>query len=735
LGYFPKPLSRCGPGSQVWCDDVRVAAADGPVDTPDLGYLDALAEAAIVVASVGEITFVNTAAEHLLGVRGDALRGRLVAEAVFSSDDQAPFREAFGQVLAGVTWLGELDVVRSDGTTFRVEVSCAPVRRDGVAAGLLCVLNELGGARSRVHVARRLADRITGLARVAAELAVADDLDTVTKVVIAEAADAVGATVGSLSLLVDPETLALAGLRGGREGAARRWTRFSVHDLTPAGDVARSGETLVLLGRDAIAEQYPDLERAAEGERSMVALPLRLTGRTIGVVTWSFPGRRRIDVAEMEFYGVIADSCAQAIGRIRAQQESARQGARVQFLADATSKLSESLDYQRTLAEVARMAVPTFADWCAIDLVQDDRLHRLAAEHVDPAKVAMAVELQARYPAERDDGGVWDVIHTAEPLLVGEITDEMFAPSARDEEHLRLILALQLRSVIIVPLVARGTVLGAMTLVMAESDRRYDEGDLGFASDLGRRAAIAIDNSDLHTETLEAAERLQRAVLPELPEEIPGWEVASYYSPAGRTEVGGDFFDALPLPDGRLVVLVGDVMGRGVRAAAAMAQVRAAIRAYIAVDPDPVHVLRMMDRLFTAYDVAQLVTLVYLVADPGHDHVLMVNAGHPPPVVLRADGTVEQLPSTGGPPLGAGEGDRAVTSFALASGDLVLLFTDGLIERREEAIDVGQRRVVAGVPALAEGPLSQRLEELVDTIRDHTRSDDVAALAVRRRTV
>jgi PAS domain S-box-containing protein len=711
---------------------VRVSGADGPEGYLEFGHLDALGEAAIVADAQGRIVFVNTAAEQLLALRGEALSGRPVAEAVFSGDDQDPFREASGQVLTGVPWLGELDVVRADGSTTRTEVSCTPLRRGGTNEGLLCVINELSGTRSRVHVARRLADRITGLARVAAELATAEDLDTVTKVVIGEAADAVGATVGSLSLLVGPDTLSLAGLRGGREGAAGRWTRYSVHDPTPAGDVARSGETLVLLGREAIAQRYPDLERAAEGERSMIALPLRLTGRTIGVVTWSFPGRRRIDVAEMEFYGVIADSCAQAIERIRAQQESGRQAARVQFLADATSTLSESLDYQRTLAEVARMAVPTFADWCAIDLVEDDRLHRLAVEHVDPAKVALAIELQDRYPAPPDGGGVWEVIRTGETMLVSEITDEMLTPAAQDEEHLRIIVALRLRSVIIVPLVARGTVLGAMTMVMAESDRRYDESDLGFAADLGRRAAIAIDNSQLHTETLEAAERLQRAVLPELPDKISGWEVASYYSPAGRTEIGGDFFDVLPLPGGRLVVLVGDVMGRGVRAAAAMAQMRAAIRAYVAIDPEPAHVLQMMDRLFRAYDIGQLVTLVYLVADPDHDLVAMANAGHPPPVVLRADGSVEQLPSTEEPPLGASAGAREVTTFRLAPGDLVLAFTDGLIERRNEDIDVGQHRVVEAVTRLNGGVLPDRLEQLVTHIRDRTRSDDVAALAVRR---
>jgi len=272
-----------------------------------------------------------------------------------------------------------------------------------------------------------------------------------------------------------------------------------------------------------------------------------------------------------------------------------------------------------------------------------------------------------------------------------------------------------------------------MTMVMAESDRRYSEQDLGFASDLGRRAALAIDNSHLHTETLEAAVRLQHAVLPELPAEIPGWEVASYYSPSGRTEVGGDFFDVLPQPDGRLVVCVGDVMGRGVRAAASMAQMRAAIRAYVAVDPDPTHVLGMMDRLFTAYEIGQLVTMVYLITDTAGGQVSMMNAGHPPPVVLRSDGSVEQLLSTGDPPLGTGEGDREITSFSLRAGDLVLAFTDGLIERRGEDIDVGQLRVAEAVTDLGRGPLTERLEQLVSRISDHTRSDDVAALALRRR--
>jgi hypothetical protein len=432
----------------------------------------------------------------------------------------------------------------------------------------------------------------------------------------------------------------------------------------------------------------------------------------------------------MEFYTVLADSCAQAVERIRAQQASAEQEARVRFLADATSKLAESLDYQRTLAEVARMAVPAFADWCAIDLVDDARLRRLAVEHVDPEKVAMALEVERRFPAGPEEGGAWAVIRSGEPLLLPEVTDEMIAPAARSDEHLRLLLELQLRSVVMTPLIARGTVLGVMTWVMAESGRHYRQVDLDFATDLARRAAIAIDNSQLHTDTLEAATRLQAAVLPQLPGSVSGWEIASHYSPSGRTEVGGDFFDIVPLDGDRVVVFVGDVMGRGVRAAAAMAQMRSAVRAYVADDPTPHVVFAKLDRLFAFYDLDQLVTMVYLLAEG--QSVQVMAAGHPPPVLLRQDCGAEQVATVPGRPFGAEPVDRVATTFELADGDVIVAFTDGLIERRGEAIDVGERRLLEALTARRDCRLAELLAKVVADVQDISRDDDVAALALRR---
>jgi len=683
--------------------------------------------------TAGQIIFANATARRLYRFLGEDLARLSLASGLLPDDEHDGFREIERQALGGVHWNGRLDVRRVDGSVRAAEVSCSPLRRDGGVVGVVCVIDDTDLDRGPGREVRRLGDRLTRLARVGADLGTADDIETVTKVVITQVADAAGATVASISLVRDESTLALVGLRGGPEGAAQRWATYSIHDHNPASDVARTGRLLVLTGKEAFRTRYPDLEPASEGERSMVCLPLRVVGRAVGVITLSFPGRREFDNAELEFFGIIADSCAQALERIRAQQEAAEQAARVRFLADASIELSKSLDYEATLASVARLAVPAFADWCAIDVVEDDRLHRLAVEHVDPDKVRLALELERRYPSDRDAaGGAWEVMRTGQSLLIPDVTDDMIVAAAKDDEHLRLARQLALRSALVVPLVARGRVLGVITWVCAESERRYTDSDVAFAEDLGRRGAIAIDNAQLHSETLEAAVRLQRAVLPELAVDVPGWEIASHYSPAGRTEVGGDFYDAVALPDGRLAWFVGDVMGRGVTAAASMAQMRAAIRAYIAVDPTPEVVLGKLDLLFATYDMAQLVTLVYGVADPDRDELVLINAGHPPAVVLRKDGAAEQLPSADGPPLGVGEGVRESMVLGFRDGDTLVAFTDGLIERREEDIDDGQRRALVAITALADQPVDAALEDLVENVRDHTREDDVAVLVARR---
>ena len=174
---------------------------------------------------------------------------------------------------------------------------------------------------------------------------------------------------------------------------------------------------------------------------------------------------------------------------------------RRRFLLRAVDELSSSLDYEPTLAAVARLAVPALADWCAVDIVDGDQLKRLATAHVDPDKVASVAELARRYPPNPSSkNGVHEIIRTGKPQLMSEIPRALLTAAAVDQEHLKLIEELELRSYVGVPLSVGGKVLGAITFVMAESNRVYGEDDLAFAREVADRAALAIENARLFRE-------------------------------------------------------------------------------------------------------------------------------------------------------------------------------------------------------------------------------------------
>ena len=579
---------------------------------------------------------------------------------------------------------------------------------------------------------RQVGENLAQLARVTSELTTASSVEAVTKIVTHHMADALGATIAGLAL-VEGDHARLLGVRGIGAPEAAQWEVIPLEQATTVTDVIRTGRRLVLAGAEAIAAHYPELPTASRGERTTVTVPLRVAGRTRGCIHLSIPGSGEPHPAELEFLDILADTCAQAFERIEASEVAAEQTARLAFLAEASIELGRSLDLPVTIRRVAQLAVPDFADWCAIDVVRDGTLHRLAVAHVDPAKVELAMALQERWPPDPSSRfGAMEVVRSGQPMLFPEISDEMLVMTAQDEEHLRVARELHLRSALAVPLLVRGRAMGVLTWVSTDDNRRYDEDDLHFAEHLARRSASALDNAELYSQTLAVAEQLQRAVLPESVEGTADWEVHCHYLPSGRTEVGGDFYDAFPLEDGRMVAFVGDVMGRGVAAAAAMASMRASVRAFASVDPTPEVVMDKLDGMIQRYGTEQLVTLAYILTDVEDDVLHLANAGHLPPWVLRADGTVEQLPFAEGPPLGLGDGHRTGATVRFACGDSLLVLTDGLVERRDEDIDEGLRRLRAEVPRLAASPLSQSLVELVDAVRDERYDDDVAALVLRR---
>jgi PAS domain S-box-containing protein len=406
------------------------------------------------------------------------------------------------------------------------------------------------------------------------------------------------------------------------------------------------------------------------------------------------------------------------------------------FLDAASQALSASLDPVETLDEVARLAVPRLADWCAVQLAPNVRgtYEQVAVAHVDPEKVRWARELQERYPPDPDaPTGAPEVIRSGRSELYPVIDAALLEAAALDDEQREIVRQLQMNSAMVVPMTARGRTLGAITFVYAESGRQYGTRELELAEELGRRAGLALDHARLFAREHRAAETLQRALLPDALPDVPGHELAVRYLPSdARDHAGGDWYDAFALPDGRFGIVVGDVGGRGIAAAATMGQIRNALRAYAVKGAAPAEV---MDDLHALVDASAgtitFATAIYVALDPASGDGELATAGHLPPLLVHADGRSEYLAVPRCPPLGlSGAPPCGSARFCLGAGDTLWLYTDGLVESRERPID-------AGLSALAElaGRERGHLDILADTLLSalpRSREDDVALLGLRR---
>ena len=706
---------------------------------PSRRLLDGLSVAAVAVDAAGTVIYCNDAAVSLFGSSESDLRGAPLTSTLFADVDRDAARQVLTRVLTGAAWNGDLRLTVAGGRARQMATSWSPVNDGLRTTGVLLLAEDTHAGEpdegsSPAEYARLLTRRLNRLAAVTTDLLAATSVEDVSRVVTDHMTDAAGATVGSIALLVDADTLALIGVRGVTDAVASRWSTFPVGDANPASEAVRTGKPVIVEGLAEMMARFPGLSSGEGGELSTTCLPLLVAGRPLGAVTLTFPGRRRVDGPELLFLRLLADICAHAIDRIGTQEEAVDREAKLAFLADASARLAGDLDYESTLVAVAEAAVPWFADWCAIALEDDGRLRNLSVAHAKPESAPLVAELEEKYPADPESGqGGYQVLRTGKSLLVPEVTDEMLVQAARDEEHLRLVRELNLRSALSCPLKVHDRVLGVVTWVAGESGRRFTADDLAFGEDLAHRAAVAIDNAQLHSQVRDVALRLQQAVLPERLPDTPGWGAAVAYQPAGRTDAGGDFYDVVPLDGDRLALFVGDVMGRGVQAASVMAQMRSAIRTLVAIDPDPATVLSRLDDVFERLDLEHLVTLAYAVADRRRGTIDVINAGHPAPLLLRPGSEVAIVRADETMLLGAGRGTRGVVTLPYAPGDAVLLYTDGLIERRGEDTDAGMDRLIAAARGLGRAEdLTAALSAVVEEVRDPTRDDDVAALVVRR---
>jgi len=459
-------------------------------------------------------------------------------------------------------------------------------------------------------------------------------------------------------------------------------------------------------------------------------LLLQLVERDSGAVTW-----RRLSSSPLR------DADGEAVASVTVIEDvTAVKTAEVhtRILAESGRQLATSLDYEQTLENVARAALPGLADWATVELVSGSVREHVVVAHVDPEMAPVAARLQELAPpAPRPDSPLTPVLADGESLLVREVSEEHLRRAAISDEQLELYRRLEIRSAIFAPMRVGARIIGAMSFFTSTSGRRFNDEGLGVAEQLARRAAVAVDNARLYTRLADVAETLQRSLLPSPVPDVPGWEIGALYRPAPgetRIDVGGDFYDVFRT-DGNAFATIGDVTGHGVRAATVTALLRHGARFASHLEPDPVAIVRRLDEELRRRGDG---TMASALCAALHDHsVLLCSAGHPAALIVERDGSTTEAPSSG-PLLGAfADSVWHQERIAVADGTTVLLYTDGVTETvRDDGERFGPerlRRFLGGHPVLAPQALLDSLADALERFRGGEATDDVAALALRPR--
>jgi PAS domain S-box-containing protein len=438
----------------------------------------------------------------------------------------------------------------------------------------------------------------------------------------------------------------------------------------------------------------------------------------------------------------LQDAGERLYGRIvffRDVTEERRREGRQRFVAEASRELMVTLDYEGTISRIAQMAVPALADWCAVDIVErGGSVRQLAVAHLDPTTIEWAKAFPERFRVDLDaQQGIGAVVRTGRPELYPVVSPDMTDAVARTPEQLEAIRALRMHSLMIVPLIARGRTLGAMTFVCAESGRSYDEADLRLAEDIAARAALALDNARLYRERDRVANTLQQSMLPGPLPEIAGLELSARYRAAGEgIDVGGDFYDVFESGADTWSFVIGDVCGKGPTAATLASAARYTVRTAAMRSRRPSNVLRTLNAALQRHvEEPWFCTVCYARLRRTQDGIRLTvsSGGHPLPIVLRGDGSIESV-GRPGTLLGVFDHvDVADVVVDLRPGDTIVFFTDGVTDERRDGVAFGDERLVQVIRDAAgrsTDELAEAIESAVCAFAEEP-TDDIALLIAR----
>jgi hypothetical protein len=406
---------------------------------------------------------------------------------------------------------------------------------------------------------------------------------------------------------------------------------------------------------------------------------------------------------------------------------------RSSLLSRAGMLLGTSLDTGRTLAAIAELLVPSFADQCVVDLLDDTgTLRRAVTVRMDHARArrTSSPSVADRRIAYPDEHPCAIALRTGRPALAR--TARPAAPTApvpRPANGGHPLLT-EAAAVIAVPLLGPRGIKGVLAVATDAPDRAFEQHDVELVEEVAARAGFALENAALYESMRTLALALQHSLLPAHLPSMDGVAVQVGYNPGDESDVGGDLYDVMELSSGRIGIAIGDVQGRGAHAAAVMGQLRAALRAYAVLDLEPAQVLTHLDDLVQGLNEALLVTCVYAVYDPFTRECVLANAGHPPPLLTGAHGChpMEVPPDV---PLGVGGVAFNDHAFIVAPGDTIVLYTDGVVERRDQSVDEGVRALCDALEALGPGASPAALCRATLRASSGPLDDDRAVLAMR----
>ncbi|MGK5685031.1 SpoIIE family protein phosphatase [Actinoplanes sp. URMC 104] len=562
---------------------------------------------------------------------------------------------------------------------------------------------ELLLARQTAEASER---RVRVLQQIVADLAAAPTEAEVAEAVVRAPEAAFGAASSSIYLVDDERDTIVA--VASTDPTTGNWDDMPRSSPRAVAQVAERGDLHVVGSLAQAREHFPDLvdTMRRSGRNTVVLLPLT-TGpadegagvATLGVLAFSFKGERRLTDGELRVVRLLGQQAGQALDRARLYDDVRRREDRASFLAATTRSLDE---LHRLLPRTRRLVdriVPEIADWAEVRL------------HVGTT------------PLVEDGGGPRpdEEVLTQRLGKVAASGEPVFA--AEDDELDYSVL----------PLTARGLVLGTLALRLA-SEGRGAAAERTFLIELADRAGLALENARLYEQERQIARTLQRSLLAgDLPGGDSRFAVETYYQAATHDlEVGGDWFDAFLITHDKLALVVGDVVGRGIEAATTMGQLRSAVRALASNENGPARLIEGLDRFVDRVESARMATVAYVEIDLASGEVAYSCAGHLPPLLLQPVGSPEFLLRGRSAPLGSKAGDtrRTEDRMRLPAGSRLLLYTDGLIERRTRPIDQGFEVLAREYARRRDAPLQGLPAGLADTLVGRDHSDDVCMLCV-----